>query len=91
MKCPKCETENVDSAKFCLACGQQLQTEMVCPRCNHTNRPTARFCEDCGHSLVEPTPEKTPPSPEPSSFAKGRYQAKRFLGEGGKKEGLPRP
>jgi len=86
MKCPKCQAENADSAKFCTACGQQLQTEMVCPQCHHTNKPTAKFCEECGHSLVEPVPEKAPPSPEPTSFASGRYQVKKFLGEGGKKK-----
>jgi tetratricopeptide (TPR) repeat protein len=86
MKCTKCQTENTDGAKFCIACGQQLQTEIVCPQCQHTNKPTAKFCEECGHSLVEPVPETTPPSPEPSSFGGGRYQVKKFLGEGGKKK-----
>jgi hypothetical protein len=86
MKCPKCGTDNAVGAKFCIACGQQLQTEMVCPQCHHTNKPTAKFCEECGHSLVEPVPETASPSPEPSSFANGRYQVKKFLGEGGKKK-----
>jgi tetratricopeptide (TPR) repeat protein len=86
MKCPQCQTENSDSAKFCTACGQQLQTEMVCPQCHHTNKPTAKFCEECGHVLVELTPKTAPPSPMPNSFANGRYQVKKFLGEGGKKK-----
>jgi tetratricopeptide (TPR) repeat protein len=86
MKCPKCETENAVSAKFCTACGQQLQTEVVCPQCNHTNKSTAKFCEECGHALAEPVPETAPPSPEPTSFANGRYHVKKFLGEGGKKK-----
>jgi tetratricopeptide (TPR) repeat protein len=85
MKCPQCQTENSDSAKFCTACGQQLQTEMVCPQCHHTNKPTAKFCEECGRALAESVPTP-PPSPEPTSFANGRYQVKKFLGEGGKKK-----
>jgi tetratricopeptide (TPR) repeat protein len=86
MKCPKCDTENSHTAKFCTACGQQLQTEMVCPQCHHTNKPTAKFCEECGHSLVELVLETTPSSHEPTSFANGRYQVRKFLGEGGKKK-----
>jgi len=46
-----------------------------------------KFCGQCAHSLAEPTPEKPhPPSPVPASFAGGRYQVKKFLGEGGKKK-----
>ena len=37
--------------------------------------------------MAEPSPKPpTPPSPEPASFAGGRYQVKKFLGEGGKKK-----
>jgi tetratricopeptide (TPR) repeat protein len=86
MKCPECQTENADSAKFCTACGQQLQTETVCPQCSHINRPTAKFCEECGYVLVQLAPATAPPSSEPASFANGRYQVKKFLGEGGKKK-----
>jgi tetratricopeptide (TPR) repeat protein len=86
MKCPQCQTENSDTAKFCTACGQQLQTEMVCPQCHHTNKAIAKFCEECGHVLVELTPTTAQTSPMPTSFAGGRYQVKRFLGEGGKKK-----
>jgi tetratricopeptide (TPR) repeat protein len=87
MKCPRCNTENSDTAKFCTACGQQLQTEMVCPQCNHTNKPTAKFCEECGYALTQSVLQPTAqPSPTPTSFANSRYQVKKFLGEGGKKK-----
>ena len=36
-----------------------------------------------------PSPEKpigAPPADQPTSFASGRYEVKRFLGEGGKKK-----
>jgi serine/threonine protein kinase/tetratricopeptide (TPR) repeat protein len=86
MKCPKCQTDSADSAKFCVTCGQQLQAETACPQCSHANRPTAKFCEECGYVLAEPSPERHPPSPEPASFVNGRYLVKKFLGEGGKKK-----
>ena len=89
MKCPKCQTENPEGAKFCIECGQSLQLEMVCPECGHTNIPGSKFCKECGQRLVEVEPTSQPPaplSPEPTSFVSGRYQVKRFLGEGGKKK-----
>ena len=91
MKCPNCQAENVDTAKFCTDCGQPLQTDLVCSQCQHTNKATAKFCEECGHALTsqvtapaKPRPKKL--SPEPTSFADGRYQVRKLLGEGGKKK-----
>ena len=90
MKCPKCQTENPEGVKFCGECGQSLQTELTCPECGHVNPSDVEFCYECGHPLTElaqePTSEVSPPSPEPTSFAGGRYQVKQFLGEGGKKK-----
>jgi len=89
MKCPDCGHENREGAEFCGRCGQSLQTELVCPQCGHANPQENRFCDKCGQSLTEPAPESQPvksPSPEPTSFVSGRYQVKRFLGEGGKKK-----
>jgi len=85
MKCPNCQYENPEDAKFCEQCGAQLLYK--CPGCGAEVNPTARFCKECGHSLVEPTTTlPTPPSHEPSSFVNGRYEVKKFLGEGGKKK-----
>jgi serine/threonine protein kinase/tetratricopeptide (TPR) repeat protein len=87
MKCPRCQADNTDTAKFCTDCGQPLQVDLVCPQCHHTNKPTARFCEECGNALIEQAHIPTkPPVSEPTSFANGRYQVKKFLGEGGKKK-----
>jgi tetratricopeptide (TPR) repeat protein len=92
MKCPNCQTENADSAKFCIACGQPLQVDLICSRCRHNNKLTAKFCEECGQPLgklqtLQPAPAApSPPSPIPTSFVNGRYQVKKFLGEGGKKK-----
>jgi len=86
MKCPNCQTENPEGAKFCRECAQILQTELVCPQCGHTNTLGSKFCSECAHPLAETLPPSTPPSPEPTSFVSGRYQVKRFLSEGGQKK-----
>jgi tetratricopeptide (TPR) repeat protein len=88
MKCPKCQSELPDNAKFCGVCGQSLGTERKCPQCGQVNPQDFKFCLQCGHALVEPTPPPPTPTPLPipTSFAGGRYQVKKFLGEGGKKK-----
>jgi tetratricopeptide (TPR) repeat protein len=86
MRCPKCQADNPDGVKFCGECGQPLRTELVCPACGHKNPTSIKFCHECGHSLAEPVPETTWPSLEPTSFVNGRYEVKKFLGEGGKKK-----
>lgn len=97
MKCPHCQTENLDKARFCKRCGQSLQAEAICTYCRHKNIHPEKFCEQCGQPLVsEQTTQSTQippqyalerkPSPEPTSFAGGRYQVKKLLGEGGKKK-----
>ena len=85
MQCPKCLTENRETRKFCRECGQSLQPDIVCPQCGHASPPGSKFYDKGGHPLTEPTPEAHPPSPEPTSFADGRYQVKKLLGEGGKR------
>jgi tetratricopeptide (TPR) repeat protein/ribosomal protein L40E len=86
MKCPKCQAENPEGSQFCGKCGQSFQVDLACPECGHANPKDNEFCNKCGHRLVRETPLAAPSSPEPSSFANGRYQVKRFLGEGGKKK-----
>ncbi|HEY93899.1 MAG TPA: protein kinase [Dehalococcoidia bacterium] len=89
MKCPYCQAENVDTAKFCIECGKQLNIESICPNCQHTNKATAKFCEECGHSLTGSTPivaKEEAKYSEPTSFLNDRYQVKKKLGEGGKKK-----
>ncbi len=92
MQCPSCERENQADAAFCSGCGQRLA--QVCPSCSRSNLPDSSFCSGCGQSLQSPgaTPSAAPTAPAPSpapalptSFASGRYQVKRFLGEGAKK------
>jgi eukaryotic-like serine/threonine-protein kinase len=65
-----------------------------CASCGYENRDDATFCGGCGAALhaerLSETPASRTPTPSPSpalpaSFAAGRYEVKRFLGEGGRK------
>ena len=87
MKCPNCQQDNADSAKFCIQCGEPLLSELTCTHCNHINKPSAKFCDECGHppSGKPLTPEK-PQLSQPTPFAGGRYRVKKYRGEGGKKK-----
>jgi len=53
MKCPQCQHENPDSAKFCGSCGGKLT--LICPQCGFENTPGNRFCNECGHDLTQPS------------------------------------
>jgi len=89
MKCPHCETENPDEAEFCIQCGLRVIEDVLpsCPSCGTELPAGARFCFKCSHALAEPASKpSTPLSPEPTSFAGGRYQVKKKLREGGKKK-----
>src|SRR3990172_2782417 len=86
--CPSCGHENREDASFCKGCGGNLDS--TCPSCGAALDADASFCDKCGASLTETAPRSRTPTPAPSpalptSFAGGRYQVKRFLGEGGRK------
>src|SRR6056297_1940205 len=49
MKCPKCQFDNPDGAKFCNECGSKLM--FMCPVCSKINPPGSKFCNECGHNL----------------------------------------
>ncbi|MBW1811864.1 MAG: zinc ribbon domain-containing protein [Deltaproteobacteria bacterium] len=42
MKCPKCQTENPDTAKFCVECGNKL--EISCSQCGFSNLLGIDYC-----------------------------------------------
>jgi len=91
VKCPNCQAENRERAKFCKECGQSLAKELICSHCGESSPTGSKFCDGCGQLLAEAPPSKKPRPKKPSviqptSFAGGRYQVKKFLGEGGKKK-----
>jgi class 3 adenylate cyclase/tetratricopeptide (TPR) repeat protein len=53
MKCPECQFDNRESAKFCNECGYKF--DLTCPECGATNRVGSKFCDECGHDLGELT------------------------------------
>lgn len=51
MKCPQCQHENREGARFCEECGEKLQ--LICPNCgSQAANPEAKFCDECGARLV---------------------------------------
>jgi class 3 adenylate cyclase/predicted ATPase len=72
MRCPTCEADSPDAARFCPSCGSRLKA--TCPSCGADAPPTARFCAFCGGAL--PDADETPAPPEhpaePTALAERR-------------------
>jgi len=49
MKCPKCQFDNREGARFCGECGHKF--EISCPECGTNNRAENKFCNECGSDL----------------------------------------
>ena len=55
MKCPRCQADNRDGARFCRECGATFAA--VCPSCGAKVEPGSKFCDSCGAALAAaPTP-----------------------------------
>jgi len=76
MKCPKCQTENPETRKFCRKCGVKLLK--LCPRCGSENLPDDNFCGECGHDLSLPSE----PSPKDLSLDEKLAKIQRYLPKG---------
>jgi class 3 adenylate cyclase/tetratricopeptide (TPR) repeat protein len=46
MRCPQCQFENREGAKFCKKCGNKF--ELLCPSCGHPYQADSIFCDECG-------------------------------------------
>ena len=77
MRCPHCEADTPDGAKFCIECGTPLTPR--CPQCGADTRPRAKFCGECGTPLTaqSPAPPAAPP-PSPLHYTPG-YLAEKIL------------
>ena len=49
MKCPKCQFENPEEAKFCIECATPM--EFHCLNCGAVTPATGKFCMECAHEL----------------------------------------
>jgi class 3 adenylate cyclase/tetratricopeptide (TPR) repeat protein len=56
MKCPKCQFEIPEGAKFCNECGSKL--EIACSSCGKINTLSNKFCSECGHKITIISPEQ---------------------------------
>ena len=76
MKCPKCQTDNREGAKFCGKCRTKLS--LICPQCDSENPPENAFCDQCGFDLK--APKESPPIDfeEPQSYTP-KYLADKIL------------
>jgi class 3 adenylate cyclase/tetratricopeptide (TPR) repeat protein len=52
VKCPKCQFEIPEGAKFCNECGSKL--EIACSECGKINLLGSKFCNECGHNIALP-------------------------------------
>src|SRR5262245_47380365 len=60
MRCPHCQQENREGARFCAACGMSLTSP--CPECGGEPLLAAVSCAHCGTSLAGTTTAAIPPS-----------------------------
>jgi class 3 adenylate cyclase/tetratricopeptide (TPR) repeat protein len=77
MKCPKCQHENPEDAKFCNDCANKL--ELVCPECGKANPLGSKFCNECAFNLAISAPE---PSLKALSFDEKLDRIQRYLPKG---------
>ena len=49
MKCPECQFDNREGAKFCSECG--IKFGLSCPECGTSIRAHSKFCDECGCAL----------------------------------------
>jgi class 3 adenylate cyclase/tetratricopeptide (TPR) repeat protein len=66
MKCPKCQFENRETAKFCKECGANL--EVACSECGTVYELDSKFCDECGQDLRKPSTTPTVEYSRPQSY-----------------------
>jgi ribosomal protein L40E len=57
MRCPRCQAENPDNARFCEECGARLA--LTCPHCGAEVSPGKKFCRSCGGAVGGSQPHAT--------------------------------
>jgi class 3 adenylate cyclase/tetratricopeptide (TPR) repeat protein len=76
MKCPQCQFENREGAKFCKECGTKL--DLTCPQCGNILSPNSRFCDECGFRLISSSER----APKALSFDEKLSKIQKYLPKG---------
>ena len=76
MRCPGCQFDNREGAKFCKECGAKL--ELACPKCDAFITPDSKFCDECGYDLSKPAIAPPVHYSEPNSYTP-RFLADKIL------------
>src|SRR6266581_1184321 len=75
MKCPRCQAENREGARFCRECGATFGA--VCSSCGAKVEAGSKFCDGCG----APVDATTAPGPGSSRFASPESYIPKHLAE----------
>src|SRR5213594_801750 len=75
MKCPRCQAENREGARFCRECGATFGA--VCWSCGAKVEAGSKFCDGCGASLDAPPAS----GPRASRFASPESYTPKHLAE----------
>ena len=76
MKCPECQFDNREAARFCGKCRAKLGC--VCPACNSENSPENNFCDERDHDLAKPIESPQIDFTQPQSYTP-RHLADKIL------------
>jgi class 3 adenylate cyclase len=85
MKCPRCQHENPQGARFCEECATPLAR--TCSNCGAALSATAKFCPACAHPVAAAagTPSRSPDTYTPKHLAEKILTSKAAL-EGERKQ-----
>src|SRR5881296_1700374 len=75
MKCPRCQAENREGARFCRECGATFGA--VCSSCGAKVEAGSKFCDGCG----APVDATTAPGPGRSRFVSPQAYTPKHLAE----------
>src|SRR5712692_8415945 len=75
MKCPRCQAQNREGARFCRECGATFGA--VCSSCGATVETGSKFCDGCG----APLPAAPASSPGPSRFMSPELYTPKHIAE----------
>jgi class 3 adenylate cyclase/tetratricopeptide (TPR) repeat protein len=75
MRCPRCQAENREGARFCRECGTRF--DVTCLSCGAKVEPGSKFCDSCGSNI----PVSVAPPTLPSRFASPESYTPKHLAE----------